>query len=78
MIFNTKLKRSCEKNGHHPCLHALWDIVLLQDDEVIIQGGQSGGASFSLSVFNLMNAILGSGILGLPYAMAKTGIVLFG
>ena len=30
-----------------------------------------------MSVFNLMNAILGSGILGLSYAMAQLGIVLF-
>uniref|UniRef100_A0A8C7HKG4 Solute carrier family 38 member 6 n=1 Tax=Oncorhynchus kisutch TaxID=8019 RepID=A0A8C7HKG4_ONCKI len=33
------------------------------------------GASFTSSVFNLMNAIMGSGILGLAYAMANTGIV---
>ncbi|XP_028294815.1 putative sodium-coupled neutral amino acid transporter 6 isoform X2 [Gouania willdenowi] len=36
-----------------------------------------GGASFSSSVFNLINAIMGSGILGLAYAMANTGIVGF-
>uniref|UniRef100_A0A3B5LKW3 Solute carrier family 38 member 6 n=1 Tax=Xiphophorus couchianus TaxID=32473 RepID=A0A3B5LKW3_9TELE len=35
------------------------------------------GASFASSVFNLMNAIMGSGILGLAFAMASTGIVLF-
>ncbi|XP_036398971.1 probable sodium-coupled neutral amino acid transporter 6 [Megalops cyprinoides] len=35
------------------------------------------GASFCSSVFNLMNAIMGSGILGLAYAMANTGIVGF-
>ncbi|KAM9341021.1 putative sodium-coupled neutral amino acid transporter 6 [Symphorus nematophorus] len=35
------------------------------------------GASFASSVFNLMNAIMGSGILGLAYAMASTGIVCF-
>ncbi|XP_044021912.1 probable sodium-coupled neutral amino acid transporter 6 isoform X2 [Siniperca chuatsi] len=35
------------------------------------------GASFVSSVFNLMNAIMGSGILGLAYAMASTGIVVF-
>lgn len=29
------------------------------------------------SIFNLMNAILGSGILGLPFAMAQTGYVTF-
>ncbi|XP_033029760.1 probable sodium-coupled neutral amino acid transporter 6 isoform X3 [Lacerta agilis] len=37
----------------------------------------SSGASFGFSVFNLMNAIMGSGILGLAYAMAKTGILGF-
>jgi len=36
-----------------------------------------GTASFAISVFNLMNAILGSGILGLAYAMAQLGVVLF-
>uniref|UniRef100_A0A671WPJ8 Solute carrier family 38 member 6 n=1 Tax=Sparus aurata TaxID=8175 RepID=A0A671WPJ8_SPAAU len=35
------------------------------------------GASFVSSVFNLMNAIMGSGILGLAYAMASTGIIGF-
>ncbi|XP_070576787.1 probable sodium-coupled neutral amino acid transporter 6 [Ptychodera flava] len=33
--------------------------------------------SFGLSVFNLMNAVLGSGILGLSYAMSQSGIILF-
>ncbi|KAL6488098.1 hypothetical protein MHYP_G00047240 [Metynnis hypsauchen] len=37
----------------------------------------SGGASFVSSIFNLMNAIMGSGILGLAYAMANTGILGF-
>uniref|UniRef100_A0A6G1S010 Solute carrier family 38 member 6 n=1 Tax=Hypotaenidia okinawae TaxID=2861861 RepID=A0A6G1S010_9GRUI len=35
------------------------------------------GSSFGFSVFNLMNAIMGSGILGLSYAMANTGIIWF-
>lgn len=38
---------------------------------------RASGASFASSVFNLMNAIMGSGILGLAYAMASTGIVGF-
>ncbi|XP_018585728.1 sodium-coupled neutral amino acid transporter 2-like [Scleropages formosus] len=38
---------------------------------------QQGTASFGMSVFNLGNAIMGSGILGLSYAMANTGIALF-
>ncbi|XP_051976827.1 sodium-coupled neutral amino acid symporter 2-like [Xyrauchen texanus] len=37
----------------------------------------TGSASFGMSVFNLGNAIMGSGILGLSYAMANTGIALF-
>ncbi|XP_071601405.1 solute carrier family 38 member 6 isoform X2 [Heliangelus exortis] len=35
------------------------------------------GSSFGFSVFNLMNAIMGAGILGLSYAMANTGIIGF-
>ncbi|XP_030639953.1 sodium-coupled neutral amino acid transporter 5-like [Chanos chanos] len=36
-----------------------------------------GKTSFGMSVFNLSNAIMGSGILGLAYAMANTGIITF-
>ncbi|XP_062975571.1 sodium-coupled neutral amino acid transporter 5 [Elgaria multicarinata webbii] len=36
-----------------------------------------GKTSFGMSIFNLSNAIMGSGILGLAYAMRNTGIVLF-
>uniref|UniRef100_A0A8C6UT85 Solute carrier family 38 member 3b n=1 Tax=Neogobius melanostomus TaxID=47308 RepID=A0A8C6UT85_9GOBI len=36
-----------------------------------------GKTSVGMSVFNLGNAIMGSGILGLAYAMANTGILLF-
>ncbi|XP_057715558.1 probable sodium-coupled neutral amino acid transporter 6 [Corythoichthys intestinalis] len=42
-----------------------------------VQRSRARGASFASSVFNLMNAIMGSGILGLAYAMASTGIVGF-
>lgn len=38
---------------------------------------EEGNAGFALSVFNLMNAILGSGILGLSYAMAQLGFAGF-
>ncbi|XP_043917952.1 sodium-coupled neutral amino acid transporter 1 [Protopterus annectens] len=37
----------------------------------------AGTTSFKMSVFNLSNAIMGSGILGLAYAVANTGIILF-
>ncbi|XP_020653312.3 sodium-coupled neutral amino acid transporter 5 [Pogona vitticeps] len=36
-----------------------------------------GKTSFGMSIFNLSNAIMGSGILGLAYAMRNTGIILF-
>ncbi|XP_030645461.1 sodium-coupled neutral amino acid transporter 4 [Chanos chanos] len=36
-----------------------------------------GHTSFGMSVFNLSNAIMGSGILGLSFAVANTGIILF-
>uniref|UniRef100_A0A8V8TRG7 Solute carrier family 38 member 6 n=1 Tax=Homo sapiens TaxID=9606 RepID=A0A8V8TRG7_HUMAN len=38
---------------------------------------RSPGVSFGLSVFNLMNAIMGSGILGLAYVLANTGVFGF-
>lgn len=36
-----------------------------------------GKTSFGMSIFNLSNAIMGSGILGLAYGMSNTGIILF-
>ncbi|CAH2277984.1 sodium-coupled neutral amino acid transporter 1 [Pelobates cultripes] len=36
-----------------------------------------GTTSVGMSIFNLSNAIMGSGILGLAFALANTGIVLF-
>ncbi|MCJ8731075.1 hypothetical protein PDJAM_G00191690 [Pangasius djambal] len=52
-----------------------------EDEETTTLLGQdvqvSTGSSFTFSVFNLMNAIMGSGILGLAYAMASTGVVGF-
>uniref|UniRef100_A0A8C4Q3E1 Solute carrier family 38 member 2 n=1 Tax=Eptatretus burgeri TaxID=7764 RepID=A0A8C4Q3E1_EPTBU len=36
-----------------------------------------GRTSFGLSVFNFSNAIMGSGILGLAFGMASTGLALF-
>ncbi|XP_008073002.1 probable sodium-coupled neutral amino acid transporter 6 [Carlito syrichta] len=47
----------------------------LLSNELHRQG--SSGVSFGFSVFNLMNAIMGSGILGLAYLMANTGILGF-
>ncbi|XP_036592225.1 probable sodium-coupled neutral amino acid transporter 6 [Trichosurus vulpecula] len=41
------------------------------------QNDESSRVSFSFSVFNLMNAITGSSILGLAYIMANTGIIVF-
>ncbi|KAM8965607.1 sodium-coupled neutral amino acid transporter 5 isoform 1-T1 [Sarcophilus harrisii] len=36
-----------------------------------------GKTSLGMSIFNLSNAIMGSGILGLAYAMSNTGVLLF-
>ncbi|XP_051886681.1 sodium-coupled neutral amino acid symporter 1-like [Pristis pectinata] len=41
------------------------------------KGEHSGSTSMKMSVFNLSNAIMGSGLLGLSYAMANTGIIPF-
>lgn len=57
--------------------HSLFCFFYLR---LCVQGSvqaRTKGASFFFSVFNLMNAIMGSGILGLAYAMASTGIVGF-
>ncbi|XP_069495026.1 solute carrier family 38 member 6 [Ambystoma mexicanum] len=58
--------------------------VATQEDEVtpLLQGDRetrhrSSGTSFGFSVLNLMNAIMGSGILGLAFAMANTGVIGF-
>ncbi|XP_064427209.1 solute carrier family 38 member 6 isoform X2 [Mirounga angustirostris] len=47
----------------------------LLSNELYRQG--SPGVSFGFSVFNMTNAIMGSGILGLAYVMAHTGILGF-
>ncbi|XP_032731145.1 probable sodium-coupled neutral amino acid transporter 6 isoform X1 [Lontra canadensis] len=51
------------------------DLRPLLSNEIYRQG--SPGVSFGFSVFNLTNAIMGSGILGLAYVMAHTGILGF-
>eukprot|EP00658_Telonema_sp_P-2_P039005 TRINITY_DN2789_c0_g1_i3.p1 TRINITY_DN2789_c0_g1~~TRINITY_DN2789_c0_g1_i3.p1 ORF type:complete len:333 (-),score=70.14 TRINITY_DN2789_c0_g1_i3:134-1132(-) len=38
---------------------------------------QGRKTSFALSVFNLMNAIMGSGMLALPYILARSGVAVF-
>ncbi|KAM3861436.1 sodium-coupled neutral amino acid transporter 3-like [Diretmus argenteus] len=38
---------------------------------------EPGKTSFGMSILNLSNAIMGSGILGLAFAMSNTGIILF-
>ena len=53
------------------------DIYREDGNTLITEKEKKGKAGFFLSVFNLMNAILGSGILGLSYAMAQLGVVMF-
>ncbi|KAF4792512.1 putative sodium-coupled neutral amino acid transporter 6 [Turdus rufiventris] len=52
-------------------------VPLLPPPPGSVRSSSSHGSSFAFSVFNLMNAIMGSGILGLSYAMANTGIMGF-
>uniref|UniRef100_A0A8D1DE71 Amino acid transporter transmembrane domain-containing protein n=1 Tax=Sus scrofa TaxID=9823 RepID=A0A8D1DE71_PIG len=51
------------------------ELSLLLSRELCRQG--SPDVSFGLSVFNLMNAIMVSDILSLPYVMAHSGILGF-
>ncbi|XP_058472119.1 probable sodium-coupled neutral amino acid transporter 6 [Solea solea] len=73
---------SVNRNGR-PASYSEYTAVDREDSETSpLLSNTSGqtrdkGASFTSSVFNLMNAIMGSGILGLAYAMASTGIFGF-
>uniref|UniRef100_A0A8C9AVG6 Solute carrier family 38 member 6 n=1 Tax=Prolemur simus TaxID=1328070 RepID=A0A8C9AVG6_PROSS len=62
-------------SAQQPEEEAAEELSPLLSNELHRQG--SSGVSFGFSVFNLMNAIMGSGILGLAYVMAKTGILGF-
>uniref|UniRef100_A0A674MEL3 Solute carrier family 38 member 5 n=1 Tax=Takifugu rubripes TaxID=31033 RepID=A0A674MEL3_TAKRU len=53
-------------NKRSPGIPKMWAITRFE-----------GKTSFGMSVFNLSNAIMGSGILGLAFAMSNTGIILF-
>uniref|UniRef100_A0A6Q2ZDL8 Amino acid transporter transmembrane domain-containing protein n=1 Tax=Esox lucius TaxID=8010 RepID=A0A6Q2ZDL8_ESOLU len=66
------------------CFHWMLDGLSQLCREIVPNSSQNvryvtfeGKTSFGMSVFNLGNAIMGSGILGLSYAMANTGVVLF-
>ncbi|XP_078728131.1 solute carrier family 38 member 6 isoform X1 [Lampetra fluviatilis] len=52
-------------------------LTTASDEHRNADGRRCRGSSSGLAVFNLTHAIMGSGILGLAYAMAQTGIVLF-
>uniref|UniRef100_A0A8C5BZP4 Solute carrier family 38 member 3a n=1 Tax=Gadus morhua TaxID=8049 RepID=A0A8C5BZP4_GADMO len=58
---------------HNPLGYPYLTGILLISYQYLFEGK----TSFGMSVFNLGNAIMGSGILGLAYAMANTGVVLF-
>ncbi|XP_029011240.1 sodium-coupled neutral amino acid transporter 3-like isoform X2 [Betta splendens] len=75
-------------NGHQqPAVGVLGDSVRPEEEKFIQHKSDGkkrpqftdfeGKTSFGMSVFNLSNAIMGSGILGLSYAMSNTGVVLF-
>uniref|UniRef100_A0A8C8IU15 Amino acid transporter transmembrane domain-containing protein n=1 Tax=Oncorhynchus tshawytscha TaxID=74940 RepID=A0A8C8IU15_ONCTS len=64
-------------NGHHHGFVPLENGYVSYLTAHIATWHFEGKTSFGMSVFNLSNAIMGSGILGLSYAMSNTGIVLF-
>lgn len=57
------------------CISLLCSKLLLTHLSLFLQ--IPGTTSLGMSVFNLSNAIMGSGILGLAFALANTGILLF-
>lgn len=69
------------RNGANHSIQTVSEYEPIGEDEertpLLPQGVQTRGSSFMSSAFNLMNAIMGSGILGLSYAMANTGTVGF-
>ncbi|XP_014831841.1 PREDICTED: sodium-coupled neutral amino acid transporter 2-like isoform X2 [Poecilia mexicana] len=64
-------------NGQNPDLDADGQTFLPKHNAGKKHETRYHNASVSMSVFNLGNAIMGSGILGLSFAMANTGIALF-
>ncbi|XP_076859819.1 sodium-coupled neutral amino acid transporter 5b [Brachyhypopomus gauderio] len=74
-------------NGHHNDFQHMEDGSLPEQEEFLPHKSNGkklsqftdfeGKTSFGMSVFNLSNAIMGSGILGLSYALSNTGIILF-
>ncbi|KAF7695321.1 sodium-coupled neutral amino acid transporter 5b [Silurus meridionalis] len=74
-------------NGHHQEFQPLEDGLSPEQENFIPHKSSGekktqftdfeGKTSFGMSVFNLSNAIMGSGILGLSYAMSNTGIIMF-
>ncbi|KAB5567455.1 hypothetical protein PHYPO_G00232970 [Pangasianodon hypophthalmus] len=74
-------------NGHHQEFQPLEDGFSPEQEQFLPHKNNGkkppqftdfeGKTSFGMSVFNLSNAIMGSGILGLSYAMSNTGIIMF-
>ncbi|KAK2841082.1 hypothetical protein Q7C36_012661 [Tachysurus vachellii] len=74
-------------NGHHQEFQSLEDGFSPEQEHFLPHKNPGkkdtqftdfeGKTSFGMSVFNLSNAIMGSGILGLSYAMSNTGIIMF-
>lgn len=69
LIYHIPCKLKC--NG----ISVLCSKLLLTCEPLFLQ--IPGTTSLGMSVFNLSNAIMGSGILGLAFALANTGILLF-
>ncbi|XP_062854460.1 sodium-coupled neutral amino acid transporter 3 [Trichomycterus rosablanca] len=79
MYSNMEIQFSPDKVNQENGFDALENMA--ERDQFISQKTEftdsEGKTSFEMSIFNLSNAIMGSGILGLAFAMSNTGIVLF-
>lgn len=81
---NVELKTITKFNEHKPAAaeggmkgKSIYNDAVESTSSLPAQAKQSGFTSMPMSVFNLSNAIIGSGLLGLSYAMANTGIISF-
>ncbi|XP_078272749.1 sodium-coupled neutral amino acid symporter 1-like [Rhinoraja longicauda] len=81
---NVELKTSTKCNEYQPAAaeggvkgKCIYNDAVESTSSLPTQAERSGTTSMQMSVFNLSNAIIGSGLLGLSYAMANTGIIPF-
>ncbi|XP_043917954.1 sodium-coupled neutral amino acid transporter 2 [Protopterus annectens] len=75
--FNRKAPINSPYGGMDPEIQNFLPDHMLAKKKYETDYQSEGNTSFGMSAFNLSNAIMGSGILGLSFAMANTGIITF-